>query len=658
MSDQLAVFVDFENVALWAEREFFDFEITSLLEYLQTRGPVVVKRAYADWSRFSRYREELMKNSIDLIQIYSVRQGKNRADIRMAIDAFETALTRSQISTYVIVSGDSDFGPLVSKLREYGRYTIGVGPRSISPDLLVRSCDEFIYLEAALGEPAVIADTSGPERDEARILLVKALQAHGQRGELPILATRLKQTMLMMDPTFNEANFGYTQFKTWLEDNRDLVKLYLRDLQLFASPIDATLGEELKMLPVEPEKVKVEAAPPARIGAEQQYRQIFSRMKMNTTDFSTRRDVLRDIYRELVEHPGEYTTDELLEMLRERYEMQGLTRSKAMLRDILQMAFRQRAFDYHNQPVSLFTQVWLAVGIESEAEFVSRAETDFLYVVIKSGLDLDYPELACNLLNDRSQVDYVQFLLDDLKNRGLIARKGKKYVLSGQGAIPFQGDPALQILIRDIEETKIPEGLQVSSEMAHTLAKKAMVQRSQDFAASGQTYLLACRLQWDAVEKGESGATLDDLRWFMASYASAVAGKLSQVNRDYAQARPYYLAFFALVKEDDPLWSRMRGLINPMLSYYWANAARELELNVSAWNQSMSSPAQIAIYAATHPNADLRRMWQKITEELAEVNPALLHRIANQIQLNRSEDPEYLRVGEQIERILSAAAID
>jgi hypothetical protein len=209
-----------------------------------------------------------------------------------------------------------------------------------------------------------------------------------------------------------------------------------------------------------------------------------------------------------------------------------------------------------------------------------------------------------------------------------------------------------------MEEIKIPDNMQVSSEMAHTLAKKAMVQRSQDFAASGQTYLLACRLQWEAIEKGEAGATPDDLRWFMASYASAVAGKLSQVNRDYAQARPYYLAFFALVKEDDPLWSRMRGLINPMLSYYWANAARELELNVSAWNQSMSSPAQIAIYAATHPNADLRRMWQKITEELAEVNPALLHRIANQIQLNRSEDPEYLRVGEQIERILIAKAID
>ena len=92
----------------------------------------------------------------------------------------------------------------------------------------------------------------------------------------------------------------------------------------------------------------------------------------------------------------------------------------------------------------------------------------------------------------------------------------------------------------------------------------------------------------------------------MASYASAIAGKLSQVNRDYRAARPYYLAFFALVQEDDPLWSRMRGLINPMLAYYWANAGRELEINVSSWNLSMSSPAQIAIYAATHPNPDLR----------------------------------------------------
>ncbi len=238
MSEQLAIFIDFENVALWAEREFYDFEVTALMQYLQSRGPAVVKRAYADWARFSRYREAMMNNSIDLIQIFSVRAGKNRADIRMAIDAFEIALTRPQIKTYVIVSGDSDFSPLAAKLREYGRYTIGIGPRSITHDLLVRSCDEFIYLETALGETVDMDEQSCVEIEEARGLLQKALDAHGQRGELPVLTAQLKQTMLLMNPAFNEANFGYSTFKAWLEDNGDLLKLFLKDLTLYAAPLD------------------------------------------------------------------------------------------------------------------------------------------------------------------------------------------------------------------------------------------------------------------------------------------------------------------------------------------------------------------------------------------------------------------------------------
>jgi hypothetical protein len=184
-----------------------------------------------------------------------------------------------------------------------------------------------------------------------------------------------------------------------------------------------------------------------------------------------------------------------------------------------------------------------------------------------------------------------------------------------------------------------------------------MVQRSQDFAASSDTYLHACRLQWDAVQNDEPGASLEDLRWYMASYASAMAGKLSQVNRDYASARPYYLAFFALVQEDDPLWSRMRGLINPMLAYYWANAGRELDVNVASWNLSMSSPAQIAVYAATHPDKSLQRLWQNITLELARINPGLLRRITNQLRLNRAEEPDHARVAEQIENLLANVGV-
>ena len=664
MNGQMGIFIDFENVALWAEREFFDFEVTTLMEYLQSRRPAVVKRAYGDWSRFTRYRDEMMSNSIDLIQIYSVRSGKNRADIRMAIDAFEIALTRSQVQTFVIVSGDSDFSPLAAKLREYGRYTIGIGPRSSTHELLVKSCDEFVYLETALGEMVELEEQSCVEIEKARALLSKALQAHAQRGDVPLLATRLKQTMLLLDPAFNEANFGYAHFKSWLEDNRDLVKLILKDMQLFVAPGDYLFASNGNgHLEETDESATIiypdenEHAQPPRQGLNSQYRQVFTRMKISTVDFATRRDVLRDIYRELNDHPGEYTIDEIVDFLAERYAAQGLVRNTTTLREIIQLALHQQAFDFREHPISLQSPVWLAPGIDREAVFVERAEADFIYAIIRSGYTVDLGELAYLLLNDRNQEDYIQHLLEDLREREMIARKSQGYILPGKGILPFENEPVLQILVRDIKATQIPENVQSGSNSARAYSKKAMLQRSQDFAASSQTYLLACRLQWDAVENGEPGATLEDLSWYMASYASAIAGKLSQVNRDYASARPYYLAFFALVQEEDPLWGRMRGLINPMLAYFWSNAGRELDINVSAWNLSMASPAQIAVYAATHPNIELRKFWQTITTELARVNPGLLHRIANQLTLSRTENPEHGKVAEQMEEILSEASM-
>jgi hypothetical protein len=181
-----------------------------------------------------------------------------------------------------------------------------------------------------------------------------------------------------------------------------------------------------------------------------------------------------------------------------------------------------------------------------------------------------------------------------------------------------------------------------------------MLQRSQDFAASARSYLMACRLQWDAMEGGEPGATLEDLRWYMASYASVKAGELSQIHRDYANSRPYYLAFFSLVQEDDPLWSRMRGLINPMLSYYWVNAWRELGLNAGNPSLNATTPAEIAVRAATHENNDLCRLWYEMTNRLAEVNPGLLRRVANQIRLNRGESTTYAQVADTLEQMLMA----
>jgi len=668
MSNQIAVFIDFENVALWAEQEFLDFELTPLMEYLQSRGPVVIKRCYGDWSRFSRYREELMNNAIDLIQIYSVRAGKNRADIRMALDAMETAITRSQIQTFAIISGDSDFGPLVNKLREYGRYTLGIGPRAVTHPLLSRACDEFVYLEAVLNdyhEMDDLADQSmRADNEEARSLLLKALRTHGQRGELPVLATNLKQSMLMLDPAFNETNFGYAQFKSWLDNNNDLLQLFMREMQLYVAPKDFSLPVDVSdMRPWQEENGGVGEAqrafalrdnelmtvkPPLRL----QYKQIFNRLKMTVVDLSTRRDVLRDIYRELSEHAGERTTDELLEEICSRYEAQGLIRSKTMLRQIWQMGFRQRAFDYHGQVASVHVPVWLAEEIDSEATFVHRAESGFVYAVINAGLEIDKSELAAILLNDPDQTDYIDSLLRDLEVRGLILDQEGRYAMPGHHVIPFATEPALHPVCYDVEHVQLPDNMPRTVDKAKALAKTAMLQRSQDFAASARSYLYACRVQWEAVESGEPGANLEDLRWYMASYASVKAGELSQIHRDYAHSRPYYLAFFYLVQEDDPLWSRMRGLINPMLSYYWVNAWRELGMNAGNPSLNATTPAEIAIRAATHDDPALCRLWFAMTNGLAEVNPSLVRRVANQIRLNRTESPVAVQVADQLEQML------
>ncbi len=670
MSNQIAVFIDFENVALWAEQEFLDFELTPLMEYLQSRGPVVIKRCYGDWSRFSRYREELMNNAIDLIQIYSVRAGKNRADIRMALDALETAMTRSQIHTFVIISGDSDFGPLVSKLREYGRYTLGIGPRDVTHPLLVKACDEFVYLESVLGDQPELDDLENnmhADNESARSLLSKALRIHAQRGELPILAAKLKQTMLLMDSAFNEANFGYTQFKNWLENNSDLLQLFNRDLQLYVAPMDFVIPSDLEDMHLW-EKSAVESdssgatmpslilldSSSARPSLRTQYKQIFNRLKMTAVDFNTRRDVLRDIYRELGEHPGERTTDELLDALCTRYDAQGLIRSKTTLRQIWQMGFRQRAFDYHGQVASVHVPVWLAKEIDSEAAFVHRAEAGFVYAVINAGIEIDKAELAVILLNEHDQVDYVQSLLDDLEERGLIIQIDGRYGLPGPHIIPFVDEPALEPVCYDIQHVQLPDNLPGTPEKARGIAKTAMLQRSQDFAASARSYLYACRIQWDAVEEGEPGATLEDLRWYMASYASVKAGEMSQIHRDYGHSRPYYLAFFNLVQEDDPLWSRMRGLINPMLCYYWVNAWRELGMSAGNPSLNASSPAEIAIRAALHEDPELCKLWFTMTNSLAEVNPGLVRRVSNQIRLNRNDAPASIQVADTLDQMLMA----
>ncbi len=151
---QVASFIDFENVVIAAEKEHGEFRLNAILDAIGQQGRLVVKRAYGDWSRFYKYQSDLTQNAVDLIQLYSMRAGstKNAADIQIAIDAMEVIFTHPKVEVFAIVSGDSDFTALVRKLKNYGKYVIGIGLRSSTSELLVRACDEFLLYENLVGK--------------------------------------------------------------------------------------------------------------------------------------------------------------------------------------------------------------------------------------------------------------------------------------------------------------------------------------------------------------------------------------------------------------------------------------------------------------------------------------------------------------------------
>ena len=259
----MALFCDFENIALGVrDAKFAQFDIRKVLERLLLKGSIVVKKAYCDWDRYKEFKATMHEAAFELIEIPHVRQsGKNSADIRMVVDALDLCYTKAHVDSFVIISGDSDFSPLVSKLRENDKYVIGIGVRAATSDLLAANCDEFIYYDdlvreqeakrkraekkapakavqpkakkpvAKAGEKAdekveEKAEEKGDDRNdddrrhEGLDLLVETLEALiAERGEdEKIWGSMVKQTMKRRKPGFSESAYGYRSFREMVED--------------------------------------------------------------------------------------------------------------------------------------------------------------------------------------------------------------------------------------------------------------------------------------------------------------------------------------------------------------------------------------------------------------------------------------------------------
>jgi uncharacterized protein (TIGR00288 family) len=219
---KLALYIDFENIARGIrDAQYKGFEIKLILERLVEKGKIMVKRAYADWSRYTDYKRPFHEAAIELIDIPQSRySGKNSADIRMVVDAMDLAHRNEHIDTFAIVSGDSDFSPLVSKLRENDKYVIGLGVKNSSSELLVGNCDEFIFYEDLTRDAKKGTALKGlPEKKaEAFAQLIDAVQALQRENKDTLWGSMVKQTMIRKNPAFNESYYGYATFSKLLED--------------------------------------------------------------------------------------------------------------------------------------------------------------------------------------------------------------------------------------------------------------------------------------------------------------------------------------------------------------------------------------------------------------------------------------------------------
>ena len=223
MTDRnLALFCDFENVALGVKDEKFPkFDISLVLERLLVKGNVVVKKAYCDWERYEAFKAEMHDAAFELIEIPHTRQsGKNSADIRMVVDALDLCYTKDHIDTFVVISGDSDFSPLVSKLRENAKLVIGVGVRSSTSDLLMSNCDEFIFYNDLVKDSRSNKKRSNRSKKKVPAAETKKNVASDEKGD-HVFGSMVKQTLKRRRPGFNESRFGFSSFNELLEEAQE-----------------------------------------------------------------------------------------------------------------------------------------------------------------------------------------------------------------------------------------------------------------------------------------------------------------------------------------------------------------------------------------------------------------------------------------------------
>jgi uncharacterized protein (TIGR00288 family) len=604
-NQKIAVFIDFENISLSAANHFGEFDLGLLLKAIQRRGRITLRRAYGDWSRLIKYRDALRENAVELVQLYSynVQQGgKNRADIKLVIDVMESLFMLDYIDTIVIVSGDSDFSSLMSKAREYGKYTIGVGVQASTSDLLIKSCDEFIFYDKLVEE--AYEQIKAP-----RSLSVSESVIDAPQGAGPGAAS-----------TASEAAPAPAEEKTAAP--RPVV---IRR----APPITAAAGASTAT-----------TAAPLKRSERETLRYFFEDLRLPVIPPDVRADVLAELLSAVEPSPARATLNQAINKLKARYDFENVYRKREDIRAVARLAYRAGLLNFKPESPSL--SAYVRRLNENDAERANRlVDRSLLRLALESHIRLTPPCATSILFAPARGESYCADLLDELTDLEFAERNGNQYFVRRTDAINLSLQrQELAGVKRDLEQFSLHANDRITLEEADRLFDAASDLRRHDFIASSNCALRGLKILAELYLRREPEVSVDEFLWGAASYCSSRAGAYFR-NRDYISARHYYLAFFWITQEGDFAWELLRPLLPSLLSYFWMTLSHEVEVRVSSFSGHMA-PGDTAVALVRELNDFGLKKMEELAYDLATANAAQLRALIAQIETAAQSNEQQL----------------
>jgi uncharacterized protein (TIGR00288 family) len=607
-NQKIAVFIDFENISLSAANHFGEFDLGLLLKAIQQRGRITLRRAYGDWSRLIKYRDALRENAVELVQLYSynVQQGgKNRADIRLVIDVMECLFMLDYIDTIVIVSGDSDFSSLMSKAREYGKYTIGVGVQASTSDLLIKACDEFIFYDKLVEE--AYEQIKAPRPSSVSEQVIEAPQGLGAHGSLagataPETAPASVEEKAPVPPP--------------------VIIKRAPPATVAARAASTTAGSTAGST----------AAPatPAPRSERETLRYFFEDLRLPVIPPDVRSNTVAELLNAVAPLDPRATLNQAINKLKARYDFENVYRRREDIRAVARLAYRAGLFDFKPEFPSLAAYI---KGLnETDSERANRmVDQRLLRLALESHIRLTTAGATSILFAPARGESYCGDLLDELTELKYAERNGNQYFSPGTDAISeLLRKPDLAGVKRDLEQFSLPSNDRITLEEADRLFDAASDLRRHDFIASSNCALRGLKILAELYLRREPEVGVDEFLLGAASYCSSRAGAYFR-NRDYISARHYYLAFFWITQEGDFAWELLRPLLPSLLSYFWMTLSHEVEARVGSFSGHMAPGDTVLALVKELKDYGLDKM-EELAFDLATANSAQLRALIAQIE--------------------------